>query len=82
MVTSSGVLREVHPGISALGEASGALKKAGASGTLAEATTNEEAFLLGHLMRKGSRLPLDSRGGGALDPEQLRYWRVPTSRRA
>ncbi|MEJ7715591.1 MAG: molybdopterin-dependent oxidoreductase [Thermoleophilaceae bacterium] len=79
MVRDDGELREVSWD-RALGEAAGALKKAGAAtaALAGGATTNEEAFLLQHLLRKGLGSPhLDSRAGGALDPEQLRVLARP-----
>jgi len=79
MVRDDGELREVSWD-RALGDAAGALKKAGAAtaALAGGATTNEEAFLLQHLLRKGLGSPhLDSRTGGALDPEQLRVLARP-----
>ena len=79
LVRDGGALREVS-WERALDEAAGALTKAGAKAAAlaGDGTTNEEAFLLQHLMRKGSGSPhLDSRAGGALDPEQARVLARP-----
>ncbi len=79
MVRDGGTLREVSWD-RALADAAGALKKAGAhtAALAGGATTNEEAFLLAHLLREGLGSPhLDSRAGGALSPEQLRVLARP-----
>ena len=79
LVREDGVLREVSWD-RALGEAAGALEKGGAAtaALAGGATTNEEAFLLQHLLRKGLGSPhLDSRAGGALDSAQLRVLSRP-----
>jgi len=79
MVRDGGALREVS-WERALGEAAGALKKAGAktAALAGGATTNEEGFLLQHLVRNALGSPhLDSRAGGALDPEQARVLARP-----
>ena len=74
MLREGGALHEVS-WERALSEAAGGLERAGA-GTAALVggeTTNEEGFLLQRLMREGLGSPhLDSRPGGALDPEQAR----------
>jgi len=79
MVRDGGALREV-PWDRALSEAAGALEKAGAKAAALAggATTNEEAFLLQHLMRKGLGSPhLDCRAGGGPEPEQARVLARP-----
>ncbi len=79
MVRDGGALREVS-WERALGDAAAALSKAGAktAALAGGATTNEEAFLLQHLMRKALGSPhLDSRAGGAIDPGQARVLARP-----
>ncbi|MEJ7750066.1 MAG: NADH-quinone oxidoreductase subunit NuoG [Thermoleophilaceae bacterium] len=79
MVRDEGALREVS-WERALSEAAGALEKAGekAAALAGGATTNEEAFLLQHLFRKGLGSPhLDSRAGGGLDAGQARVLAQP-----
>ncbi len=79
LVRDGGTLREVSWD-RALSEAAGALSKAGAktAALAGGATTNEEAFLLQHLMRKALGSPhLDSRASSALDPEQARVLARP-----
>ena len=79
MVRDGGALREVS-WERALDEAAAALTKAGAktAALAGGATTNEEAFLLQHLVRKALGSPhVDSRAGGALDPEQARVLARP-----
>ena len=74
-----GVLREAS-WERALDEAAAALKKAGANPPRwsGGGTTNEEGFLVQHLMRKGLRSPhVDSRPGGGIDPEQARVLAGP-----
>jgi NADH-quinone oxidoreductase subunit G len=79
MVRDGGELREVS-WERALSEAAGALSKAGAK-TAALAgggATNEEGFLLHHLLREGLSSPhLDSRTAGPVDPEQARVLARP-----
>ena len=79
MVRDGGALREVS-WERALSEAAGALGKAGdkAAALAGGATSNEEAFLLQHLMRKGVGSPhLDSRTSGPLDPVHARLLAGP-----
>ncbi len=79
MVREDGALVEV-PWDRALDEAAAALTTAGAktAALAGGATTNEEAFLLQHLMREALGSPhLDARAGGALDPEQARILARP-----
>jgi len=79
LVRDGGTLREVS-WERALSEAAGALGKAGAKAAALAggSTTNEEAFLVQHLMRKALGSPhLDSRAGGTLDPEQARVLSRP-----
>jgi NADH-quinone oxidoreductase subunit G len=74
LVRDGGALREVS-WQRALDEAAGALKKAGsnAAALVGGGTTNEEGFLVQHLMRKGLGSPhVDSRSGGSIDAEQAR----------
>ena len=74
LVRDGGVLREVS-WERALDDAASALEKAGsgAAALVGGGTTNEEGFLVQHLMRKGLGTPhVDSRAGGAIDPEQAR----------
>ena len=79
MVRDGGALREVS-WERALDEAAGALSKAGAKAAAiaGDATTNEEAFLLQHLLRKGLGSPhLDARPAGGPDAEQARLLARP-----
>jgi NADH-quinone oxidoreductase subunit G len=79
MVRDGNMLREVSWD-RALEEAASALSRAGAktAALAGGATTNEEAFLLGHLMREALGSPhLDARAGGALDPQQARVLARP-----
>ncbi|MGI8659420.1 MAG: NADH-quinone oxidoreductase subunit NuoG [Thermoleophilaceae bacterium] len=79
MVREDGRLREVS-WERALSEAAGALSKAGpkAAALAGGATTNEEAFLLSHLMRAGLSSPhLDARPGGPLDAVHARLLARP-----
>ncbi len=79
MVRDGGVLAEVSWD-RALAEAAAALTGAGAktAALAGGATTNEEAFLLQHLMRNALGSPhLDARAGGALDSEQARVLARP-----
>ncbi len=74
LVRDGGALREVS-WERALDEAAGALEKAGANAAalVGGGTTNEEGFLVQHLMRKGLGSPhVDSRSGGSIDAEQAR----------
>ncbi len=74
MVRDGGYLREVS-WERALEEAAKALAKGGerTAAIVGGRTTNEEGFLLQHLLRKGLGSPhLDSRAAGALDPDQAR----------
>jgi NADH-quinone oxidoreductase subunit G len=79
MVRDGGELREVS-WERALSVAAGALSKAGAK-TAALAgggATNEEGFLLQHVLREGLGSPhVDSRTSGAVDPEQTRVLARP-----
>ncbi len=79
MVRDGGYLREVS-WERALDEAAKALARGGArTAALAGGeTTNEEGFLLQHLMRRGLGSPhLDARAAGALEPEQARVLARP-----
>ena len=79
LARDGGTLREVS-WERALGDAAAALSKAGAKAAALAGggTTNEEAFLLQHLLRNGLGSPhLDSRVAGALDPEQVRVLARP-----
>ncbi|HEV2724500.1 MAG TPA: molybdopterin-dependent oxidoreductase, partial [Thermoleophilaceae bacterium] len=79
MVREAGALREVS-WERALSEAASALERGGArSAALAGgATSNEEGYLLQHLMREGLGSPhMDSRPGGGLDREQARVLSRP-----
>ncbi len=74
LLRAGGVLREVS-WERALDEAASALKKAGsgAAALVGGGTTNEEGFLVQHLMRKGLGSPhVDSRGAGGIDSAQAR----------
>jgi len=74
LVRDGGVLREVS-WERALDDAASALKKAGsgAAALVGGGATNEEGFLVQHLMRKGLGSPhVDSRGGGGIDAEHAR----------
>ena len=79
LVRDGGVLREAS-WERALDEAALALGKAGskAAALVGGGTTNEEGFLVQHLMRKGLVSPnIDSRPGGGLDAEQSRVLARP-----
>ncbi len=79
LVRDGGVLREVS-WERALDEAASALQKAGsnAAALVGGGTTNEEGFLVQHLMRKGLKSPnVDSRAGGGIDAEQARVLARP-----
>ena len=79
LVRDGGVLREVS-WERALDEAAAALEKAGsnAAALVGGGTTNEEGFLVQHLMRKGLKSPnVDSRPGGGIDAEQARVLARP-----
>jgi NADH-quinone oxidoreductase subunit G len=74
LVRDGGILREVS-WERALTAAASALDRAGerAAALLGGQTTNEEGFLVQHLMREGLASPhVDSRSGGALGAEQAR----------
>jgi len=79
MMREGGQLREV-PWDRALAEAAAGLKKAGqhAAALVGGQATNEEGFLVQHLMRDVLHSPhVDSRAGGALDPAQARVLSRP-----
>src|SRR3954463_10218289 len=74
LVRDGGYLREV-PWERALSDAAAALKKAGerTAALAGGSTSNEEGFLLQHLMRQGLGSPhIDSRTGGRVDAAQAR----------
>ncbi|HLM25397.1 MAG TPA: NADH-quinone oxidoreductase subunit NuoG [Thermoleophilaceae bacterium] len=74
LVRDGGALREAS-WERALDEAAAALKKAGpdAAALVGGGTTNEEGFLVQHLVRKGLKSPhVDSRAGGFIHGEQAR----------
>jgi NADH-quinone oxidoreductase subunit G len=74
MVRDGGYLREV-PWERALTEAAAALEKGGerTAAIVGGATTNEEGFLIQHLLRSALGSPhIDSRSGGVLDARQAR----------
>jgi NADH-quinone oxidoreductase subunit G len=74
LMRDGGYLREV-PWERALSEAAAALEKAGehTAALVGGATSNEEGFLLQHLMRKGLGSPhIDSRISGRVDAAQAR----------
>jgi NADH-quinone oxidoreductase subunit G len=79
MVRDGGSLREVS-WERALSDAAGALEKAGerTAAIAGGETTNEEGFLLQHLIREGLGSPhVDSRVGGPLDPGRARVLARP-----
>ena len=79
MLREAGGLREVSWD-QALSAAASALERGRAqtAALVGGATTNEEGFLLQHLMRNGLGSPhMDSRAGGNLDPEQARVLARP-----
>jgi NADH-quinone oxidoreductase subunit G len=79
MVSDGGVLREVS-WERALDEAASALKRSGerTAALVGGQTTNEEGFLVQHLMREVLGSPhVDSRPGGALDAGQARLLARP-----
>ena len=79
MTRDGGVLREVS-WERALADAAAALRKAGerAAALVGGQATNEEGFLVQHLMRSGLGSPhVDSRAGGALDGDQARVLSRP-----
>jgi NADH-quinone oxidoreductase subunit G len=79
MVRDGGALREVSWD-RALTDAAAALKRGGAktAALAGGATTNEEGFLLQHLLRKGLGSPhIDARAGGPLEPGHARLLARP-----